>query len=377
VVLGATGSIGRQTLEVARHLGRPVAGLAVRSPSDAIVELARSHPAAEVAIAGATRDEAAAMAHRIGRTVRTGSEAVVDLARTAGTVVVNGIVGAAGLRAGVAALEAGNRLGLANKESMVAAGPLVLAARERGGAEIIPIDSEHSALFQLLGGTAPEEVGRLVLTASGGPFRGRARDELEAVTPEQALLHPTWDMGRRITVDSATLANKGLEVIEAHHLFGVPFDRIEVVVHPQSTVHSMVELVDGSLLAHLGHTDMRIPIQYALTHPHRRPAPTGRFPLPGTTLTFEEPDREAFPALDLAYRAGEAGGSAPAVYNAADEVAVDAFLSGRLGFLGIAEVIERTLDGFDHRVPAMIDEVLDVDREARAMATSLIGGACS
>lgn len=377
VILGATGSIGSQTLDVVRHLGMEVAGLATRTPSDALVAAAVEHPDATIAVAGATREEHEDLVRRLGPRVRSGSEAVIQLAAIPDATVVNGIVGAAGLRASVAALEAGNRLGLANKESMVAAGPLVLAARERGGGELIPIDSEHSALFQLLAGKGVEQVRRVVLTASGGPFRGRTRDELGPVTPEQALRHPTWEMGARITVDSATLVNKGLEVIEAHHLFGVPYDDIEVVVHPQSIVHSLVEMRDGAFLAHLGHTDMRLPIQYALTHPERSEPPLDRFPLPGVELSFEEPDRETFPALDLAYAAGRRGGSAPAVYNASDEVAVAAFLSGRLGFLGIPEVIERTLDAFDHCVPGSLDDAVEVDREARALASSLLGGACS
>jgi 1-deoxy-D-xylulose-5-phosphate reductoisomerase len=376
VVLGATGSIGRQALEVAGRLGLEIVGLASRVPSPGLFETAARHPRARVAVAGGSAEDRAALADRLGARVAFGTDAVADLAGIPGAVVVNGIVGAAGLRATMRALESGNRLALANKESLVAAGPLVLAVRDRRGAELIPVDSEHSALFQLLAGRPPASVRRLVLTASGGPFRGMPPSALQHVTAEQALRHPTWKMGQRITIDSATLANKGLEVIEAHHLFDIGFDRISVLVHPQSVVHSLVELNDGALLAHLGHTDMRIPIQYALTHPERIDAPLAPFPLAGRTLEFEEPDLVSFPMLGLAYAAGRQGGSAPAVFNAADEVAVRAFLDGRLGFAGIHEVVERTLAAFRHRPPADVDEVLEIDREAREMAAALLAGAC-
>jgi 1-deoxy-D-xylulose-5-phosphate reductoisomerase len=271
-------------------------------------------------------------------------------------------------------LDAGNRVALANKESLVAAGPLVMAAAA-GGGELIPVDSEHSALFQLVAGARQSEIVSLVLTASGGPFRGRSSDELEDVTPAQALAHPTWSMGRRISVDSATLVNKGLEVIEAHVLFGVGFDDIEVVVHPQSLVHSLIRLTDGSFLAHVGATDMKIPISYALTHPSRAPA-RAEFSLPGLTLGFEEVDMATFKGLGLAYDAGRRGGGAPCVFNASDEIAVHAFLDGRLGFLGIAELIERTLQAVDVPVLESIDHVLAVDAEARAVAAGLIASAC-
>jgi 1-deoxy-D-xylulose-5-phosphate reductoisomerase len=253
---------------------------------------------------------------------------------------------------------------------------VVQAALERGGGELLPVDSEHSALFQCLVGESPNAVRRLVLTASGGPFHGWALKDLEQVTPEQALAHPTWNMGRRITVDSATLFNKGLEVIEAHYLFGVPYDRIDVVVHPQSIVHSLVEFVDGSLKAHVGEPDMRVPIQYAVTYPDRAEGALGEFDFTSRTLTFDRPDRDAFRALDLAYAAGRIGRSAPAVLNAADEVAVHAFLDGRLGFLGITEVVERTLDAVPVVDLATVDDVIEADREARAVAHSLLGGAC-
>jgi 1-deoxy-D-xylulose-5-phosphate reductoisomerase len=238
------------------------------------------------------------------------------------------------------------------------------------------VDSEHSALFQCLVGESTAAVRRLVLTASGGPFRGYSIADLEKVTPAQALAHPTWNMGRRITVDSATLFNKGLEVIEAHYLFDMPYDRIEVVVHPQSIVHSLVEFVDGSLKAHVGEPDMRVPIQYAITYPDRAPGGLGAFDFSGRSLTFDHPDRRSFPALDLAYEAGRIGRSAPAVLNAADEVAVHAFLDGRLGFLGIPEVVERTLEEVPVVDLVTVDDVVEVDREARAVAHSLLGGSC-
>lgn len=237
---------------------------------------------------------------------------------------------------------------------------------------MIPVDSEHSALFQCLVGEVNEDVARLVLTASGGPFRGWDRGRMDSVSPEQALKHPTWDMGPRVTIDSATLFNKGLEVIEAHYLFGFDYDRIRVVVHPQSILHSFVEFIDGSWKGHFGQADMRIPIQYAITSPRREESVADPFSLAGVTLEFEEPDRETFPALDLAYAAGRKGGSAPAVLNAADEVAVDAFLSGRIRFPEIAEIVERTLEAMPLQVISQFSEVIEVDREARETAERLV-----
>jgi 1-deoxy-D-xylulose-5-phosphate reductoisomerase len=372
VVLGATGSIGTQTLEVVEGLGLKVLVLAARRPSPEFAEMARRHHETDVVVVGGSSEERAEFEESVGRPVRFGSEALLEAAAQPGSVVVNGIVGAAGLEATVAALEAGNRVALANKESLVAGGPVVRRALAKGWGELVPVDSEHSALYQCLMGEPFESVARLILTASGGPFRGYSREDLENVTPEEALRHPTWDMGRRITIDSATLFNKALEVIEAHYLFDVDFDRIDVVVHPQSILHSAVEFVDGSWKGHFGHPDMRIPIQFALTAPERVPSPVESFTLSGLTLTFEEPDREAFPALDLAYAAGRRGGSAPAVLNAADEVAVEAFLRGRLGFLGITEVVARTLGEVSWRELETVDDVMEADREARAVAAGLI-----
>ncbi|HSO48924.1 MAG TPA: 1-deoxy-D-xylulose-5-phosphate reductoisomerase, partial [Acidimicrobiia bacterium] len=375
-VLGATGSIGEQTIEVAAGLGLEVSALAARSPSAKLAALAAEHPSARVIVAGGSSEERDDFRRWVGREVEFGSEAVADAARTTDATIVNGIVGAAGLRATVAGLEAGNRVALANKESLVAGGPVVKQALADHGGELIPVDSEHSALFQCMVGEDPAGVSRLILTASGGPFLGRSRESLGEVTPAQALAHPTWDMGRRISIDSATLFNKGLEVIEAHFLFGVPYERIVVVIHPQSILHSAVEFVDGSWKGHIGHPDMRIPIQYALTTPGRARSAVAPFDLAGRELSFEEPDRATFPALDLAYRAGGQGGSSPAVLNAADEVAVEAFLQGRLGFLGIADVVSSTLDLVAWRPLESVEEVLEADREARETAASLIAGAC-
>lgn len=376
VVLGSTGSIGTQTLDVATRLGLDVAVLAARTPGEALAAQARRFPEATVVAAGGSSEERADFESLIGREAQFGADAIVDAAGMADVIVVNGIVGSAGLAATLRAIGAGNRVALANKESLVAGGPVVRMALERSDAQLIPVDSEHSALYQCLVGEDPGSVKRLMLTASGGPFRGFDREALDSVTPEQALDHPTWDMGRRITIDSATLFNKGLEVIEAHYLFDIPYEAIDVVVHPQSVVHSMIEFVDGSWKGHLGHADMRIPIQYAITAPDRAPGPAPAFDFAGKTLEFEEPDRAAFPALDLSFEAGRQGGSAPAVLNAADEVAVEAFLQGRLGFNGITSVVAETLTTVEWRDLESFEDVVDADREARSVAASLISGAC-
>jgi 1-deoxy-D-xylulose-5-phosphate reductoisomerase len=376
VVLGATGSIGRQALEVAERLELEVVAVAARSASSALFDIARAHPGAALAVAGPTPTERAELEDQFGSRVSCGPEALVEMASIQGVVVVNGIVGVAGLPASVAALEAGNRLALANKESLVAGGDVVLNALERGGGELIPVDSEHSAIHQCLVGEPLGGVRRLLLSASGGPFRGRTAADLEEVTVAEALNHPTWSMGPRITIDSATLMNKAFEVIEAHYLFGFGYDQIDVVVHPQSIVHSLVEFIDGSVKAHLGEPDMRIPIQYAITGPDRAMGEPEPFDLVGRSLTFEEPDRSTFPGLDLGYAAGRAGGSAPAVLNAADEVAVQAFLEGRIGFSSIPVVIERTLNDVAVRSLDSVAGVLEVDAEARAVASAHTGTSC-
>lgn len=373
VVLGATGSIGRQTLEVADRLGLEVAAVAANRPSPEFADVVARYPGATAALAGGSNQERASFGASTPG-VDFGVEAVTALAAVPGRIVVNGIVGAAGLAATLAGLEAGNRVALANKESMVTAGELVTGAASSFGGEVIPVDSEHSALFQCLVGEHPADVARLILTASGGPFRGRSRADMVDVTPDEALRHPTWDMGGRITIDSATLVNKGLEVIEAHHMFGIEFDRIAVVVHPQSIVHSAVEFIDGTLKAHVGLPDMRIAIQYAMTYPRRAPGPGAAFDLAGQDLLFEPVDRSAFPALDLAYEVGRRGGSAPAVYNAADEVAVDAFLHRRLGFGAITDVVATTVERVAWHPIATPGDVAAADSEARRVASLLIAG---
>lgn len=373
VVLGATGSIGTQTLEVARRLSVPVVALAAGTGSNQLLALAEQYPEAAVAVSAPTPGQREALQSALGSRVAFGQDSLVELAARPDSIVVNGVVGAAGLSASVAALEAGNRLALANKESLVAGGPVINAAKARGGGELIPIDSEHSALLQCLEGEDPATVLRIVLTASGGPFRERSSESLADVTVEEALAHPTWNMGPRITIDSATLMNKAFEVIEAHFLFGFSYDAIDVVVHPQSIVHSLVEFIDGSLKAHLGEPDMRVPIQFALTYPGRRPGAVAPFSLADHTLTFQAPDTSAFPLLELGYEAGRRGGSAPAVLNAADEIAVQAFLDGRIGFTAIARVVEATVDAVALRDLTTVADVIAVDAEARSRASELAG----
>ncbi len=362
-ILGSTGSIGTQALDIVRaHPERfEVVALAAGANHELFAQQAAEFGVDALALAD---DEAAARASaHLGRPVGAGRDAVVDLAAGSCDVVLNGITGAAGLRSTLAALDAGTPVALANKESLIVGGDLVVAAAQRAGGRdthLLPVDSEHSALAQCLRSGTAAEVHRLVLTASGGPFRGRARDELQDVAVEDALAHPTWDMGRVITINSATLMNKGLELIEAHLLFDVDWDRLDVVVHPQSIVHSMVEFVDGSTIAQLSPPDMRLPIQLALGWPERLAhAPTAMDWTTAQQLTFEPPDRAAFPALDLAERAGRRHGTHPAVLNAANEVAVDAFLDHRLPFLRIAEVVGRVLD--DHADLAGDGEVRDLD----------------
>jgi 1-deoxy-D-xylulose-5-phosphate reductoisomerase len=344
-LLGATGSIGRQACEIiaAQPDLELVAASAGSTPIDGLAPL-----------------------------TQVGGDVTDLLERAEPDVVLNAVVGFAGVPATFWALERGIDLALANKESLVAGGELAVAAWRAGGGLLLPVDSEHSAAFQLLHGHAAETVGSLVLTASGGPFRGRTRAELGGVTPADALAHPTWSMGPKITVDSATLMNKGLELIEAHFLFGLPYDRIEVVVHPTSVVHALVRFRDGAALAHLGYPDMRVPISYALTYPERAGAPVEPLDLAGgLTLEFAAPDVDAFPCLALARTAGEAGGAAPCVLNAANEVAVAAFLDGELPFTGIPEVVERTVERVDGSPAGDLAELEATDAEARRIATEL------
>jgi 1-deoxy-D-xylulose-5-phosphate reductoisomerase len=341
-LLGATGSIGRQAREVIDR-----------------------HP--ELDLAAAT--SATQPLDGLAPLTQVGGDPVELLEQAKPDVVLNAVVGFAGVRATLWALERGIDLALANKESLVAAGELAQAAWKRGGGRLLPVDSEHSAVFQCLEGREAETVDSIVLTASGGPFRGRNRSELADVTPDDALAHPTWSMGPKITIDSATLANKGLEVIEAHFLFGLPYERIEVVIQPTSVVHALVRFRDGAALAHLGYPDMRVPISYALTYPGRTATDLPQLDFEsGLVLEFEPVDDDAFPMLGLARRSGVQGGSLPCVFNAANEVAVRAFLEGRLPFLGIPEVVQDTLDAADPAPAGDVDELVEIDAEARRLA---------
>ncbi len=375
-ILGSTGSIGRSALAVLdRHPDRfhVVALTAHRSGEELARQVERYRPKLAVLVENGAGEFPAD-----GTRWRTGREALQEVAAHPDVdVVINAVVGAAGLEATLAALHAGKRLALANKESLVAGGPLVLEAVRRGGGELVPIDSEHSAILQCLAGSDRGAVRSLVLTASGGPFRSWTAEQLERATPEQALRHPTWEMGAKITIDSATLANKALEVIEAHFLFGVEYDRIDVVVHPQSIIHSMVEFVDGSVLAQMGFPSMELPILYALTYPERIHDPGTRFDaVKAGSLTFEALDTVRFPAFRLGVEAGRYGGVAPAVYNAANEVAVAAFLAGDLPFPRIAELIERVLSEHEARPADSLETVLDADREARSIARRILEHGC-
>jgi 1-deoxy-D-xylulose-5-phosphate reductoisomerase len=455
LVLGSTGSIGRQALEIVAAVpGLDLVGLAAERSAEAAVRQALSAGIRRVALrdesaarrarelttsasssggmaAGAGADHVGALAGAGRADARPGARRMEVLAGEDGIAeliacsaadarrdnvpltVLNGIVGAAGLRATMAVLESGATLALANKESLVAGGDFVLAAARRCGAQILPVDSEHSAVFQcLLAGRLPERPAggagaaaaacessggvegpgrgapgldgrllateRIVLTGSGGPFRGRTRAALAGVTPDQALRHPTWSMGRKITIDSATLMNKGLEVIEAHYLFGVPYEAIEVLVSPQSLMHALVRFADGATVAHLGLPDMRTPIAYALTYPDRAPLPmVEHLDLTQRSLTFERPDMETFGCLRLAYQAGRAGGAAPVVLNAANEVAVSAFLEGRIGFLDIEALVEEALAALANTPVRSLDDVFAADSEARRVAAAIVAsGSC-
>jgi 1-deoxy-D-xylulose-5-phosphate reductoisomerase len=370
LILGSTGSIGTQALDVCRRSGElELVGLSAERSWEALVEQAREHDVRRIALADEHAAARAGEAWTEGE-VLAGPEGLVRLVVESGAdLVLNALVGSAGLGPTVATLGEGIDLALANKESLVVGGELVTALAEATGAQIVPVDSEHTALHQLLSGQPPGVVERLTITASGGPFRGLARIDLEDVTVKQALAHPTWEMGGKITIDSATLMNKGLEVMEAHHLFGTPYDRIDVVVHPQSLVHGLIQLADGAMLAHLGPPDMRIAISYALHGGESVELPIAPLDLAAIReLTFEEVDIEAFPCLRLAGEAARAGGTAPCVLNAANEIAVHAFLDGRLRFLGIAEVIERTLSQLGSQPVRAFESLYEADRQARTVA---------
>ncbi len=385
-LVGSTGSIGTQAIDVVEQCPDrfEVVALGAYRSVEMLVDQARRLRPRTVAIGDPGSASELARLLPPGIEVLVGTEGLAAIA-TMAEVAVNGIVGFAGLNVTLAALEAGRRLALANKESIIAGAPVVQRARSTPGAEIIPVDSEHCAVHQCLRAGRTGEVRRLLLTASGGPFRGCTHEELAMVDVAQALKHPTWTMGPKITVDSSTLMNKGLEVIEAHELFGVPYDAIDVVVHPQSIVHSMVEFSDAAVVAQLSLPDMRLPIGYALAYPGRLPTPFGSIDWTRlATLEFEEPDRSMFPCLDLAYRAGRLGDLAPAWLNAANEAAVAAFLAGRIGWTAIAEVVEGTLDRYDVSPPASsadgsapsrtVEDVLDADATARRLAESVVAG---
>lgn len=383
-VLGSTGSIGTQTLDVARRHPEfvKIVALSANTQAEILFEQAREFSVEHVVLANAEIAEAwRARFAEIGATLHAGPEAIVELCNLPEVdMVVNSLVGAAGMQASYATLMAGKQLALANKESLVVGGDVLMPLSTHE--TLLPIDSEHGAIYQCLLGEDPAEVTRLWVTASGGPFRGKKAADLQNITVEQALSHPTWNMGRKISIDSSTLMNKGLEVIEAHHLFAMPYDKIAVVVQPQSAIHSMVEFTDGSVKAHLGTTDMRIPIQFALSYPARWSAPVE--PLDFRTLgllEFEAPDLETFRCLALAIEAGTTGGTLPAVMNAANEVAVAAFLAEQIPYLGIAELVERAMN---HAVregsvqaATSIDQLLAIDAETRVYAREqvpLLGG---
>jgi 1-deoxy-D-xylulose-5-phosphate reductoisomerase len=378
-ILGSTGSIGRQALDVARtHADKiEVVGLAAHSSDDALLAQAREFGVSRVALsepAAAARANDSRISADPFRRVESGPDAVVDSAVAGDAdLVLNALVGAAGLRASVATLSADKTLALANKESLVVGGELVTRLAKPG--RLLPVDSEHSAIFQCYLGEDRRDATRIWLTASGGPFRGRSRSELEMVTAADALAHPTWTMGAKITIDCATLMNKGLEAIEAHHLFGVDIGQIRIVIHPQSCVHSMVEYSDGSVKAHLGATDMRIPIQYAFSYPRRwdAPAPPVDFAALGR-LDFAEPDRETFRCLDLALAAGRTGGTLPAAMNAANEVVVAEFLAGKCSFLDIERTVETVMDAHAPQRLESIEQVEAVDAWAREAAHAYLRG---
>jgi 1-deoxy-D-xylulose-5-phosphate reductoisomerase len=371
LVLGSTGSIGTQALDVCSrsHERFELVGLSAERSWEALVEQARTHGVRRIALADEHAAARASEAWTDGE-VLAGAEGLVRLVVESGAdLVLNALVGSAGLGPTVATLGEGIDLALANKESLVVGGELVSALAEATGARIVPVDSEHTALHQLLAGQPPGAVERLTITASGGPFRGRTRAQLEDVTVEQALAHPTWSMGGKITIDSATMMNKGLELMEAHHLFGLPYERIDVLVHPQSLVHGLIQLADGAMLAHLGPPDMRVAISYALHSGESVGLPIEPLDLAAVgTLTFEAVDLDAFPCLRLAREAALAGGTAPCVLNAANEIAVHAFLEGRLPFTAIAETIERTLSELPAEPVRAFESLYEADRAARRVA---------
>ena len=379
-ILGATGSVGTSTLDlVERSPDRfEVVALTAASNAEGLADAARRTGARLAVIADGNRlADLEAMLAGTDCRAATGADALNEAAAGEAEWVMAAIVGCAGLRPVMAALEAGRTVALANKEALVSAGALMTGAAARHGATLLPVDSEHNAIFQCLAGSRREDVSKLILTASGGPFRTASDGEIRDATPAQAVAHPNWTMGAKISVDSATLMNKGLELIEASHLFDLPADRIDILIHPQSVVHSLVEYIDGSVLAQLGSPDMRVPIAYALAWPERMATPAERLNLSAIhKLEFQEPDPERFPALRIARHALEQGGAAPTVLNAANEVAVGSFLNGRIGFTEIASLVEQSLERAIAGAPASIEEVIHVDSETRETVAELIEARC-
>ncbi|HEX5238430.1 MAG TPA: 1-deoxy-D-xylulose-5-phosphate reductoisomerase [Sphingomicrobium sp.] len=379
-ILGATGSVGKSTLDlVERNPDRfEVVAVTAGSNAESLAQIARRTGAklAVVAAESALKELRGLLAGTNCR-AEAGEAALVEAASGEADLVIAAIVGCAGLMPVMAAVEAGKIVALANKEALVTAGKLMTAAAASHGATLLPVDSEHNAIFQCLAGSSKGDVSRLVLTASGGPFRTSSLEAIRAATPEQAVAHPNWSMGAKISIDSATMMNKGLELIEAHHLFGLPSERIDILIHSQSVVHSMVEFIDGSVLAQLGSPDMRIPIAYALGWPERLPTPAQRLDLASVArLDFEAPDPQRFPALRLARSALEAGGSAPIVLNAANEVTVAGFLAGRIRFPEIVSLVEEALESGRPSAPRSIGDVLAIDRETRARVDALMKASC-
>jgi 1-deoxy-D-xylulose-5-phosphate reductoisomerase len=379
-ILGATGSVGKSTLDLVDHHPErfDVVSVTAATNVEALAAIARRTCAKLAVIADESRfDDLQELLVGTGCRAAAGDEALIDAACGEAELVIAAIVGCAGLKPVMAAIEAAKTVALANKEALVTAGELMTDAARRSGATLLPIDSEHNAIFQCLAGARTEDVAKIILTASGGPFRTASAETMAVATPAQAVAHPNWSMGAKISVDSATMMNKGLELIEARYLFGLPSDRIDVVVHPQSVVHSMVEFIDGSVLAQLGSPDMRIPIAYALVWPKRLETRAQRLDLATIArLDFEPPDLERFPALRLGRQALEAGGAAPIILNAANEVAVASFLAGAIRFPDIVTLVGRALTQLDFAAPAAISDVLEIDERTREHVEAEVKASC-
>ena len=380
-ILGATGSIGKSTLDLIEHNRDRFEVCAVTAATnvEALADVVRRTGAKLAVVADDSRyAELAGLLVGTNCRVSAGEEGLVEAAGGDAELIIAAIVGCAGLKPVMAAVEAGKAVALANKEALVTAGALMTDAAAASGSTLLPVDSEHNAIFQCLAGSRAEDVSKIILTASGGPFRTASTDTVNAATPAQAVAHPNWSMGAKISVDSATLMNKGLELIEAHYLFGLPSKQLDVVIHPQSVIHSLVEFVDGSVLAQLGSPDMRIPIAYALAWPQRMPTPAAPLDLASIArLDFETPDLDRFPALRLAREALEAGGAAPIVLNAANEIAVAGFLAGHVRFPHIAEIVQQALNEARYDAPSSIGDVLEIDRETRDRASATMKASCS